>query len=283
MGRPKPALDRAGRKPTPASPDPPVHRVGDVLDGTVVRVSSSGLFVDVGDVMNARLDVTRELAKQFRTGDRVLGMRVERIARYNGEVTMSLEDPWLEDAGDGHVFEHNHEYHEMSAKLTPSQVQKAPRIERTQKIEGDKMGKRQLRIRATPTAWPRDAPTCSSRRARSPDDLQVGMQVEGMVTRTSPAGVFVDFGASCEGRLRIARRDTDRFQVGDQVEGLVIECIDLEQDGVLLALGSRGQSTSVVSHDAHPPLGWGQIARLPSSHSGWAGGWQATGNQNWSW
>merc|ERR1712107_346006 len=184
------------------------------------------------------LDVTRELAKQFRKGDRVLGMRVERIARYNGEVTMSLEDPWLEDAGDGHASEQNNGYHDMSAKLTPSreQGQKAPSLERTQKRGSDKIGKQHPRTGNTPSAWPRNALACSSRRARSPDDLQVGMQVEGMITRISPAGVFVDFGASCEGRLRIAQRDTDRFQVGDQVEGLVIECIDLEQDEVVLAL-----------------------------------------------
>jgi len=273
VARPKPALESAGQRPKPAARDVPVHRVGDVLDGTVIRVSPSGCFVDVGDIMNARLDVTRELAKQFRKGDRVLGMRVERIARYNGEVTVSLEDPWLEDEQDQAV------YHEMSAKLTPSQVQsqKTLRWERTQTNVFDNMDKRPARTSATPTAWPRDASTFSSRRVRSPDDLQAGMQVEGMVTRISPAGVFVDFGASCQGRLRIARRDMDRFQVGDQVEGLVIECIDLEQDEAVLALGSRGQSTNAASH------GWGQISQLPSSHSGWSSGWQAAGNQSWSW
>ncbi|CAK0896556.1 unnamed protein product, partial [Prorocentrum cordatum] len=60
-------------------------------------------------------------------------------------------------------------------------------------------------------------------------------EVAGTVTCVGRGCALVDFGAACEGKLPLARRDAWKLQVGDQVEGLLVERVGPDRE-VELAL-----------------------------------------------
>jgi len=70
-------------------------KVGDLVDGVVVKISAKNVLVDIGGGVRCNLGVPSELKDEFRRGDRVQGMKVERISSA-GVITLSMDDPELE-------------------------------------------------------------------------------------------------------------------------------------------------------------------------------------------
>jgi len=74
----------------------------------------------------------------------------------------------------------------------------------------------------------------SSTSAVNLEELKIGAVVSGVVTSSSQGNIFLDFGASKNGRLK-ASRETRRLQEGEKVDA-VIDGVDLEKGQVVLAL-----------------------------------------------
>lgn len=70
-------------------------QVGELVDGSVTGLSAKGVLVDLGVDKPGMLLVPKELKDEFQVGDRVQGMRVERISAA-GVATLSMDDPELE-------------------------------------------------------------------------------------------------------------------------------------------------------------------------------------------
>mmetsp|Transcript_21786 Transcript_21786/g.48797 ORF Transcript_21786/g.48797 Transcript_21786/m.48797 type:complete len:635 (-) Transcript_21786:78-1982(-) len=202
---------------------------GDFIDGFVKRVSPSGVFVDIGVEREALLDIPRALAREFQMGDEVHGMRVESVG--GGRMVLSLEDPRLDvDGADAAVPRAG-----ANGAATPSQ----PRPSRS----GAGAAKAPAQAPARPQAGatqgtpPRSAFTGGAK-GLALESLVVGAEVTGKVTRLQRDGVFLDIGAICEGWLSCSREDARKFELGDQVEGVIIESVTLKRGGgeVLLTL-----------------------------------------------
>eukprot|EP00930_Biecheleria_cincta_P094470 TRINITY_DN855_c0_g1_i1.p1 TRINITY_DN855_c0_g1~~TRINITY_DN855_c0_g1_i1.p1 ORF type:complete len:445 (+),score=96.80 TRINITY_DN855_c0_g1_i1:123-1457(+) len=69
--------------------------VGDLVDGVVVKITAKNVLVDIGGPTRCNLEVPADLKDEFRRGDRVQGMKVEKISS-SGVVTLSMDDPELE-------------------------------------------------------------------------------------------------------------------------------------------------------------------------------------------
>eukprot|EP00930_Biecheleria_cincta_P094471 TRINITY_DN855_c0_g1_i2.p1 TRINITY_DN855_c0_g1~~TRINITY_DN855_c0_g1_i2.p1 ORF type:complete len:458 (+),score=99.26 TRINITY_DN855_c0_g1_i2:37-1374(+) len=69
--------------------------VGDLVDGVVVKITAKSVLVDIGGPQRCNLEVPADLKDEFRRGDRVQGMKVEKISS-SGVVTLSMDDPELE-------------------------------------------------------------------------------------------------------------------------------------------------------------------------------------------
>merc|ERR1711920_418438 len=88
------------KKPTKTKtvplPAPDVHLMqGDFVDGVVTSIATKGVMVNIGAETLGTLVVSAELKKEFQKGDRVQGMKIEKISTL-GNVTLSMEDPELE-------------------------------------------------------------------------------------------------------------------------------------------------------------------------------------------
>lgn len=69
---------------------------GDFVDGVVTSIATKGVMVNIGAETNATLVVSAELKSEFQKGDRVQGMKIEKINATSGAITLSMEDPELE-------------------------------------------------------------------------------------------------------------------------------------------------------------------------------------------
>lgn len=69
---------------------------GDFVDGVVTSIATKGVMVNIGAEMLGTLVVSAELKKEFQKGDRVQGMKIEKIHPSSGAITLSMEDPELE-------------------------------------------------------------------------------------------------------------------------------------------------------------------------------------------
>merc|ERR1711920_1101960 len=89
------------KKPTKTKtvplPAPDVHLMqGDFVDGVVTSIATKGVMVNIGAETLGTLVVSAELKKEFQKGDRVQGMKIEKIHPTSGAVILSMEDPELE-------------------------------------------------------------------------------------------------------------------------------------------------------------------------------------------
>merc|ERR1719510_1275338 len=69
---------------------------GDFVDGVVTSISTKGVMVNIGAETLGTLVVSAELKNEFQKGDRVQGMKIEKINASTGAITLSMEDPELE-------------------------------------------------------------------------------------------------------------------------------------------------------------------------------------------
>lgn len=84
--------EKANGKPEVQYTGPPV---GSYVDGMVTSITARGVTVSLEDGMTGSLQVSAELQEQFQKGDRVQGMKVEKVGQ-NGMPILSMEDPELE-------------------------------------------------------------------------------------------------------------------------------------------------------------------------------------------
>jgi len=70
-------------------------RVGLAVDGIVTNNNQYGVFVNIGCAKDARLNVSRQMAKEFRKGDEIYGMTIESVDLEKNQISCSLEDPEL--------------------------------------------------------------------------------------------------------------------------------------------------------------------------------------------
>merc|ERR1719433_1460935 len=59
-------------------------------------IATKGVMVNIGAETLGTLVVSAELKKEFQKGDRVQGMKIEKIHATSGAITLSMEDPELE-------------------------------------------------------------------------------------------------------------------------------------------------------------------------------------------
>merc|ERR1712032_68856 len=90
----KPDMKIAKAKTTPVRPGE--MRPGDFVDGVVTTIASKGVVINIGSGKLGVLIVSEELQKEFQKGDRVQGMKIEKINPASGMITLSMEDPELE-------------------------------------------------------------------------------------------------------------------------------------------------------------------------------------------
>lgn len=69
---------------------------GDFVDGVVTDIAAKGVTVNIGAKIFGTLIVSAELKNEFQKGDRVQGMKIEKINASSGAITLSVEDPELE-------------------------------------------------------------------------------------------------------------------------------------------------------------------------------------------
>merc|ERR1719264_2121168 len=62
-----------------------------------MMIGSGKVFVDIGAVTDGILILPRPIAKQFRKGDEVSGMMVDKVDREAERVILSLDDPELSE------------------------------------------------------------------------------------------------------------------------------------------------------------------------------------------
>mmetsp|Transcript_34519 Transcript_34519/g.96853 ORF Transcript_34519/g.96853 Transcript_34519/m.96853 type:complete len:406 (-) Transcript_34519:7-1224(-) len=107
MGRAKTQTQpktKAKAKPVPTAPKikaapPPAPEMdfmqGDFVDGVVTSIATKGVLVNIGAETLGTLVVSAELKNEFQKGDKVQGMKIEKITS-SGAITLSMEDPELE-------------------------------------------------------------------------------------------------------------------------------------------------------------------------------------------
>jgi len=229
--------------PPPAAPGSSGHlRVGSLLDGSVARVTAQAVFVDiVGSEYAGILDVPKELRVQFRNGDQIHGMKVDIVDNRSKRVTLSLEDPLLEtEEVDG------------AGDEMPPMIEGPSRAKPKPKGKAARTAAKAPQQLALPA--PEPAPPLPEKKAQNPgpaarqggrptrakgtplEKLVLGQEVIGIVTKLNRIGAFLDFGAVVDGKLNVSKEDAAKFEIGDQVEGVLVEHIDLNLQRVDLAL-----------------------------------------------
>ncbi|CAJ1388332.1 unnamed protein product [Effrenium voratum] len=75
----------------------------------------------------------------------------------------------------------------------------------------------------------------------------MGSIVSGTVTNSSATfGVYVNFGCEKDGKLSVPLADWKKYRVGDRVERMVVNKVNVERKFVdLLVVGSKGQSVGL--------------------------------------
>merc|ERR1719189_1853670 len=69
---------------------------GHFVDGMVTSIATKGVMVNIGADTLGTLVVSAELKNEFQKGDRVQGMKIEKINASTGAITLSMEDPELD-------------------------------------------------------------------------------------------------------------------------------------------------------------------------------------------
>eukprot|EP00434_Breviolum_minutum_P006725 symbB.v1.2.005935.t1/scaffold346.1/size246720/4 len=178
-------------------------QLGDVFEGTVTNVSVYGVFVDVGAVRDARLNVPAVIGRRFRIGDTVQDCTIETIDLEQQRMSVTLPDP--EAAVEG-----------LPPKDPKEAKEKAPKSKAAPKAKG------KAKAKAKPKAASQSRRKTES--GAELEDLQEGDVFEGTVTNVGRYGVFVDVGAVKDARLSVPASEC------------IIDKLDLEQQRMSVAL-----------------------------------------------
>jgi len=224
-------------------------QLGSYVSGFVTHVDSQGVHVDIGAANDGLLRLPRAIAKEFQAEDEVQDMTVDSIDIGAERIILALDEPELEE------------------KDKPLQSLKA---------EAAPNGKAQAKAKAKGKAKAKSgaAKDWSHPGAMLLEELQVGMEVSGTVTNSGQYGVFLDIGAVKDGRLQLPPKAWRGFRVGDQVDKLIIDHIDIMTGQINLSneddVGGAEESEDASSNRiaAVPPQQRGKTAAvkgLPSA------------------
>jgi len=84
------------------------------------------------------------------------------------------------------------------------------------------------------------------------ENLMVEQEINGIVKGRSPQGVIVDIGATEYGILLTTTKEDD-FQEGDQVQGMMIDEVDLKGRQIWLSMEDPELSIADSDADDRPP------------------------------
>jgi len=201
--------------------------VGAVADGVVTSIRGQNVFIDIGWERDGVLRLAREVARQFQVGDEVHGMTVDSVDVERGKITLALEDPELEQpepVAPGRP--------PAAPPARQEATPKGPTPQRAAKAKPKAAG-----VKAAAKATPRRKKEWSHPDGMPLSDLEVGAEVNGTVTNVGGQfGIFLDIGATKDGKLRIQQKDMRKFRVGDQVQGMIIEHVDPDTEQITLGL-----------------------------------------------
>merc|ERR1712137_799650 len=68
------------------------------------------------------------------------------------------------------------------------------------------------------------------------DEIEIGIEVSGVVMSSSRVGVFVDFGADRNGRLLLQPNEWRKYEVGNELDRIIVDDVDVQRGLVTLAL-----------------------------------------------
>lgn len=214
---PKPATKPRGGPQVP-------HRVGDIVDGSVTRLGADCAYLDIGLPPNsaqAILRLDQSILQEFRLGDAVNGMTVESIDRR--QVVLSLEDPELEDSEPfpaANRFEEDDDESDVSMQGSRSLPLSHPKSRQNMTVMFDS----------------EENPDWSHTDGPNLDEIEVGIEVSGVVMSSSRVGVFVDFGADRNGRLLLQANEWRKYEVGNEIDRIIVDHVDAQKGLVTLAL-----------------------------------------------
>lgn len=175
--------------------------------GTVTNVGKYGVFVDFGAVKDALLRIEGKVGRRLKRGMEIQGLAVLSIDAEAGKVVMEADESLLPE-------------------LPPRQRRAQSAGPRLGGGGGGGGGKGRQKGSSRPSrkqqSWDHDGQTPL-------EELEVGDVFQGKVTNVSVYGVFVDIGAARDARLNVSAKIGRRFRVGDEVEDVTLEKIDLEQ------------------------------------------------------
>jgi len=202
---------------------------GDVFEGTVTNVSVYGVFVDLGAVRDARLNVPKAIGRKFRIGDVVQDCVIDKLDLEQGRMSVALPEEALEAAA------------AKDSKATPKASAKA-------KAKAQVKAKAKAATTRAPAEVPRVGSTSAKAKPRAKsvprggtssiaiEKLRVGLAVDGIVTNNNQYGVFVNIGCAKDARLNVSRQMAKEFRKGDEIYGMTIESVDLEKNQISCSL-----------------------------------------------
>lgn len=250
-----------------------IPRMGDIVEGTVMRKQGSAIFIDLGFgtgiIYGKEYQDGRDILKQKNEGDQITGKIIE-LENEQGYIEISVKEAgrekfWkeaqvlmhdkttlnlkaLEANRGGLVFE----WSGTKGFLPVSQLSQKhyPRVEggdknrileELQKFIGEEFALTII------TIDPREEKLIFSERASEPDEVkekmakyEVGGEYEGIISGIVEFGVFVKLEEGLEGLVHISELDwslvenpADLFKVGDTVK---VKVISVEGDKVSLSI-----------------------------------------------
>lgn len=207
------AEPRAARPPAQESPPMSLGdlQVGSIVDGFVSNKNQFGVFIDIGCKKDAKLLVSKSMGQRFQKGDEVCGMTIETVDVARNQISVTLEEPELSIDGDAGPEEPRGQAPKQTrpkakpksqaAKPAPAPKKKAPGALRSQ------LGR-----------------------------YKVGQDVDGIVTSIANLRIVLDIRAPCDAILKVPRAIAKQFRLGDEVHGMTIDRVDLDNEEIILSL-----------------------------------------------
>mmetsp|Transcript_28556 Transcript_28556/g.62098 ORF Transcript_28556/g.62098 Transcript_28556/m.62098 type:complete len:706 (+) Transcript_28556:233-2350(+) len=192
---------------------------GDMFEGKVTNVSTAGVFVDIGAVRDARLNVKVSIGRCFRIGDVIQNCTIESIDLETGRMSVGIPDPEA-----------------AVADLPPKERVPRAKSKARAKSKSTPKAKGKAQEKGGAKARARSASQTTRQRGGKPttitrqfEEINEGDVLDGVVVNKSTAGVFVDIGCGKDARLSVPRRLGVQFMIRDVLEGLRVEYVDYER------------------------------------------------------
>lgn len=226
-GADRTASPRAQAKETPTMSLGDLQ-VGSIVDGFVSNKNQFGVFIDIGCNKDAKLLVSKSIGERFQKGDEVCGMTIETVDVARNQIAVSLEEPELSIDGD----------------IGPEEPRGRPKPKAKPKSQA---AKAEPKAKSKAKAKASGSSSIRSQLSR----FKIGQEVDGIVTSISNLRIILDIRAPCDAILNVPRAIARQFRVGDEVHGMTIEEVDLDNEEITLYLEDPELEEPEVS--APPP------------------------------